>query len=94
MQHALVVRVSFNDAEAAEQMLHSNIVPMVSQAPGFVAGWWTRSQDRSNGTSMMVWESEEAAEQAKQRLESQEGPGGSDHLNLESIEIREVVASA
>jgi hypothetical protein len=91
--HAVVVRVTFNDVEDAEQMLHTDVVPMVKQAPGFVAGWWTRSQDKSNGMGLMVWDSEEAAQQARQRLES-EGPGASDAVNVESIEIREVLANA
>ncbi|MDQ3933666.1 MAG: hypothetical protein M3340_03440 [Actinomycetota bacterium] len=92
--HAVVVRVSFNDVEAAEQMLHGEVVPMVSQAPGFVAGWWTRALDKSNGLGLIVWESEEAAEQARERLQADEGPGGSNAVNLESVEIREVLANA
>jgi heme-degrading monooxygenase HmoA len=91
--HAVLVKVTFNDVEAAEAMLTNDVVPMVKQAPGFVAGWWTRSQDRANGMGLVVWESEEAAEQARERLQSG-GPGEDDSINLESIEIREVVASA
>ena len=91
--NAVVVRVTFNDVEAAEEMLHGEVVPMVKQAPGFVAGWWTRSLDKSNGMGVMIWDSEEAAQQAQQRLQS-EGPGASDAVSVESIEIREVVANA
>jgi hypothetical protein len=91
--HAVVVRVTFNDVEAAEEMLHTDVVPMVKQAPGFVSGWWTRSEDKSNGMGLMVWDSEEAAQQAQQRLQS-EGPGASDAVNVESVEVREVVANA
>jgi hypothetical protein len=91
--HAVAVRVSFNDVDAAEEGLHSQIVPMVKQAPGFVSGWWTRSQDRSNGLALMVFESEDAAQAALERLQS-EGPGASEHVNVESAEVREVVANA
>ena len=91
--HAVVVKVTFSDVDAAEEMLHGEVVPMVKQAPGFVAGWWTRAVDKSNGMGLMVWESEDAAEQAKQRLQT-EGPGNSDAVDIESIEIREVVANA
>ncbi len=40
--HAIVVRVTINDLEAAESTLREQVVPAASQAPGFVAGYWTR----------------------------------------------------
>ena len=40
--HAVVVKVKINDSEAAESHLREKTVPRVSQAPGFVAGYWTR----------------------------------------------------
>jgi hypothetical protein len=92
--HAVVVRVTFNNVEAAEQMLHSEVVPTVSQIPGFKAGWWTRDQGKTNGLGLMVFESEEAAQQVKQRLEAAEGPAGNDAVSFQGAEIREVVANA
>ena len=92
--HAVVVRVTINDREPAEKMLHEEVVPMVSQAPGFVAGYWTQSEDASNGMATIVVESEDVARGMKERLESSEGPGGSDHVSLESVEVRTVIASA
>jgi hypothetical protein len=65
-------------------------VPRVSQAPGFVAGYWTRSDDRSNGISMMLFESEEAARTAGEQL----GAQVFDAVTIESVEVREVVANA
>jgi hypothetical protein len=38
--HAVVVKVSIKDAEAAQQALEGQVVPRVKQAPGFVAGYW------------------------------------------------------
>ena len=35
--------------ETAQKGLQEIVVPRVSQAPGFVAGYWTRSDDGSNG---------------------------------------------
>ena len=92
--HAVVVRVDIKDLEAGQQMLENDVVPTVKQIPGFVAGWWTRSLDGSNGMSMMIFESEEAAQGVKQRLESPEGPISSDAVDLQGVEIREVAASA
>jgi hypothetical protein len=43
--HAVVVNVTITDFERARQGLQEQTVPAVSQAPGFVAGYWTRSED-------------------------------------------------
>jgi hypothetical protein len=90
--HAVAVRVTINDREPAEAMLREQIVPTVSQSQGFVAGYWTRSDDGSNGQSMVVFDSEEAAQGMAQRLQEQ-GPGN-DAVTLDSVEVREVVANA
>jgi hypothetical protein len=86
--HAIVVRVSIDDPEAATARLREDVVPRVSQAPGFVAGYWTRKE--RTGLSMLVFESEEAATNAEQRVRANMPEG----VNLESTEIREVVANA
>src|SRR5581483_10767526 len=43
--HAVTVKVSIVDRERAERELHERVVPMVSQAPGFVAGYWLEPED-------------------------------------------------
>ena len=58
--HAVVVNVTIHDFEGGQQMLSEEVVPRVQQAPGFVTGYWTRSED-NRGLSMMVFESEDAA---------------------------------
>ena len=91
--HAVVVRVNIGDPETAERGLREQVVPRASQAPGFVAGYWTRSDDGSNGLSMLVFDSEEAARQSAERIQ---GPDAirPDTVTLESVEIREVLANA
>jgi hypothetical protein len=91
--HAVVVRVTINDFETARPMLENEIVPRVSGAPGFVAGYWTRSQDGGNGLATIVFESEDAARQASEmiRAAASDPKGG---VSLEDVEVREVVASA
>jgi hypothetical protein len=86
--HAIVVRVSIDDPEAATARLREDVVPRVSQAPGFVAGYWTRKD--GTGLSMLVFESEEAATNAEQRVRANVPDG----VRLESTEVREVVANA
>jgi hypothetical protein len=88
--HAVVVRVSISDVEAAQKGLEEMVVPRVSGAPGFVAGYWTRNADGSNGQSMLVFESEDAARAVADRL----GENVPEGVSLEGAEVREVVASA
>ncbi len=89
--HAVVVRVNIGDAEVAQKELREQVVPRVSSAPGFVAGYWTRSDDGSNGQSMIVFQSEDAARAAAEQIRSGPLP---ETVTIESAEIREVVASA
>jgi hypothetical protein len=86
--HAVVVKVTINDPEAAESALREQVVPGVSQAPGFVAGYWTRKDN--GGLSMLVFESEEAASGMSDRVRGMVP----DAVTLEGIEVREVVAHA
>ena len=86
--YAVVVRVTINDPEAAESALREQVVPGVSQAPGFVAGYWTRKDN--GGMSMLVFESEDAANGVSDRLRTMIP----DAVTLEGVEVREVVAHA
>ena len=85
-QPAMVVTV--NDPEASEAVLREEVVPQVSQAPGFVAGYWTREDN--NGLSMIIFDSEDAAKGASERVPSMIP----DAVTLEDVDVREVVANA
>ena len=91
--YAVVVRVAIGDPERAQQGLREQVIPSVRQAPGFVAGYWTRSETGDDGLSMIILESEEGARQAAERLQSGQGfvP---ESVTLESVEVREVVEHA
>ena len=86
--HAVVVKVTINDREAAEKRLREEVVPRVLQLPGVVGGYWTRS-DGPDGLSMVVFESEETARAAADQVPQMI----SEALTLESVEVREVVAN-
>ena len=88
--HAVVVKVSINDFTSAHKGLTETVVPRVAGAPGFVTGYWTRSADGTSGTSMIVFDSEDAAEAAAERIAANVPEG----VTFESAEVREVVASA
>ena len=88
--HAVLVKVSINDVEGSAKELRETVVPRISQLPGFVAGYWTRSDDGSNGRSMIIFDSEEAARKAAERI----GPNVPQGVTFESAEVREVLANA
>jgi hypothetical protein len=86
--HAVVVTVTISDHETAEGHLRENVVPGVSQAPGFVAGYWTRQGD--SGLGMVIFESEDAAKAMSEMVPTMVP----DVVTLEGVEVREVVAHA
>jgi hypothetical protein len=86
--HAIAVRVNIHDFDTAVTSLREHIVPRVKQAPGFVAGYWTRKDDQ--GMALLVFESEEAAEGAVEPVRA----GATEGVTLESVEVREVVEHA
>jgi hypothetical protein len=85
--HAVVTNVTVNDPEAAESQLRE-VVPQVSEVPGFVAGYWARKD--AKGMSMVVFESEEVANGMAERVPSLVP----DAVTFESVEVHEVVAHA
>jgi heme-degrading monooxygenase HmoA len=80
--HAVVVNVAIDQPEADLAMLRNEVVPRISQVPGFVTGYWTRKGD--TGLSMIVFDSEDAANAGAERVRS----------TLKKVEVREVVAHA
>jgi heme-degrading monooxygenase HmoA len=88
--HAVVVRVNIGDVEASRKEMHVKVVPGASEAPGFVSGYWTRSDDGSNRLSMIVFDSEDAARAAAEGMPSRVP----ETVTLESVEVREVVEHA
>lgn len=89
LMHAVVVKVTIADRNAAEGALREQVVPGVSGAPGFIAGYWVNiSGDK--GISMSVFESEEAAKAVAEN-DLPTAPVG---VTIDSVEVGEVVANA
>jgi len=87
--HAVVIHVTIEDFGSARANLQENVVPQATQAPGFVAGYWTRlTEDR--GIAMMVFESEDAARAAQEQARSAPRVGA----NITDVQVAEVVAHA
>jgi hypothetical protein len=89
--HALVVNVSLKpgNREEGQKELETNVVPRVKQAPGVVGGYWASSPDGEHGTSMVLFESEEAAQAGADMARNTPAP---DFVTFDKLEVCEVVA--
>ncbi len=79
--HAVVVNVTVKDREAAGRALNEQVVPPVSQARGFVGAYWV-GLEGDKGTSIAVFESEEAAKTMAERAQA---PG--EFVEFDSVEV-------
>jgi hypothetical protein len=85
--HAVIVQVEIlDDAEARKGL--EDVVAMVKQAPGLVAAYWVRLDDR-HGTSIAVFETEEQAHAGKPPAD-----GSAPGVKMTSVAVGEVLASA
>ncbi len=86
--HAVLIDVTINDTPAAQAEL-SELVPRVSGAPGFVAGYWIAlSQDK--GSAVVVFDSEASA----QALATQVAATPAGPVTTDSVEVGVVIAHA
>jgi hypothetical protein len=90
--HAVVTRVTVSDGEPATNYLREEIVPRVKEAPGLVAAYWVRLEGGDEGTSVIVFESEDQARGAADQI--REGVGQNPGVTLDSVTVGEVVANA
>lgn len=75
MSHALVLQVRLQDGGRSEEglrMLKEEVVPHAKAQPGFQRGTWMN--DGENGMGIVVFDTEEHAEAAKDELRPP--PGG------------------
>ena len=86
--YAVVVNVTVNERDAATRALNAQVVPRVSEARGFVGGYWV-ALPNGKGTSVAVFDSQDAARTVAEELQP---PG--DFVTFDSVEVGEVVASA
>ena len=93
--HALIVRVTIHNADRTREVLNSQVVPQVSGAPGFKTGYWTWSTGGGelNGLSIIIFDSEENARGAGDRVIAI-AADAPDDVTLDGVEVREVDASA
>ncbi len=77
-----------------EQALHEQVVPMVRQVPGFIAGYWLGNRGEDKTYTLIVLEDEESAQRFKALVESDPTNREQAGVSLESLIVAEVVAEA
>ncbi len=87
--HAVLVSVKINDFDKALAELKEQVVPRVSQAPGFVGGYWFEPAG-DQGWSVVLFESEEQARAAADRVREQPPQ----NVTIQNVDVRSVVAHA
>jgi hypothetical protein len=90
--YAVVGRSTIQDFEQARKFLRDEVIPRLSQTPGFVSGHWVRL-DETTGASLLVFESEEAAQAAVERFRANPAPTLTP-ISLEIGEIQEHAVAA
>ncbi|MFN2543469.1 MAG: hypothetical protein ABR600_02710 [Actinomycetota bacterium] len=89
--HAVAVSVKIDEGkeDLARKELESQVVPMVQQAPGVVAGYWMEPGG-GFGYSLVLFNSEESANGAAEMARSAPTPEG---VTIQNVQVMEVVAS-
>jgi hypothetical protein len=80
--------------EEQQQGLHEQVMPLVRQHPGFVAGYWTLDRANNRSFTTIVLDDEEAARQfhaaVAQNPMNREQAG----VHMESLAVVEVIGEA
>jgi hypothetical protein len=89
--HAALVSLTIDSdqAPAAANALTTDILPNISSAPGFVAGYWLEPVD-GRGFSFVVFETEEEARRSSPPASNWAAPG----VSINEVDFRRVAASA
>jgi hypothetical protein len=89
--HAAIVRANVPAGvnETRIKNLNEQIVPMISAAPGFVAGYWCDAID-DKAMAIVVFADEASAKSAAPPVGTDMGAG----VTIESVEFRAVLANA
>ena len=92
--YAIVVTVDIEADRADEsvKLLEEFTIPAVKSEDGFVRGAWLRTNDKSNGRGVVLFDTEEQANAAART--AQQGPPPGAPVTVRSVEVFEVVGEA
>jgi hypothetical protein len=88
--YATLATVSISDYEHARRYLHDDVLPTITEVPGFVSGHWLAPVD-GQGLSILVFDTEDEA-----RAMAEQMPAGrelNEYVTVQSVEVREVAGS-
>ena len=88
--HAVLGTVTITDYEHARRLLHDDVLPTITEVPGFVSGHWLAPID-GTGMSILIFETEDEA-----RAMAEQMPAGrqlNEFVTIDSVEVREVAGS-
>ena len=88
--HAALATVTITDYDHARRLLHDDVLPTITEVPGFVSGHWLAPID-GTGMSILIFETEDEA-----RAMAEQMPPGrelNEFVTIESVEVREVAGS-
>ncbi len=88
--YAAIATVSISDYEKARRLLHEDVLPTVTDIPGFVSGNWLAPVG-GKGMEILIFETEHEA----QAMADQMPPGRqvNEFVTVESVDVREVAGS-
>lgn len=88
--HAALISLTIEPehAPAAAGALMNDILPKITSAPGFVAGYWLEPAE-GQGQSILMFETEEQARDASRLTTEGDVPG----ITINSVDIRRVALS-
>jgi hypothetical protein len=86
--HAIVIHANIHDPEEAKRGLDEDVIPMVRNAPGFVAAYFVALGD-GQGVSIEVFQTEE---QAKAAAPPEDATARG--VTLDTIQFGEVIGAA
>lgn len=94
--HATVAHFEADPSRLDEQLdaLRERIVPGVSRARGFVAGYWTRDPSTHESHVMLLFDSREAADAVAENVRANTAGQKSVGMALKRIVVTEVAARA
>jgi len=86
--------VDASQVAAQKQGLQNYVVPAVRQAPGFVRGFWSKSQDNDRDYTFIVFNDEASAQSFKAAVEANANAWEAAGVHAEELRVVEVIADA
>ena len=88
--YAALATVAISDYEHARRILHDDIVPTITDVPGFVSGHWLAPID-GRGLSILIFETEDEALAMAEQMPA--GRELNEYVTIQAVEVREVAGS-